>query len=79
MPSPCSPKGGFYLRKGGGWKQTKNGQMKYVGYGKGTHSRRSRAAGTFGPLPQRYRKTYIVENAEASMFSLTGDYRKISG
>ena len=35
MPSPCSPKGGFYLRKGGAWKQTKNGQMKYVGYGKG--------------------------------------------
>jgi hypothetical protein len=35
MPSPCNPKGGFYVRKGGAWKQTKNGQMKYVGYGKG--------------------------------------------
>lgn len=44
MPSPCKAKGGFYLRKGGAWKQTKNGQMKYVGYGKGTHSRRDPVA-----------------------------------
>ncbi len=44
MPSPCKAKGGFYVRKGGAWKQNRDGQIKYVGYGNGTHSRRDPVA-----------------------------------
>jgi len=43
MPSPIVKTyyGKYYKRKGGAWKITKKGDVKYVGSGNGTHSRRN--------------------------------------